>query len=112
MKKNKIRLTESQLHSIIKESVKRVLKESGDYGMFDAFNSDRHPEDGFYIRYNGEFYHIPQEEVDNYQFLTRDGRREIIDAIRNGVMKQKEPIPGATTGSWGYKKHSFNADAL
>ena len=31
MNKNRIRLTESQLHSIIKESVKRVLKESGDY---------------------------------------------------------------------------------
>lgn len=28
MNKNRIRLTESQLHSIIKESVKRVLKES------------------------------------------------------------------------------------
>lgn len=28
MNKNRIRLTESQLHSIIKESVKRVLKEN------------------------------------------------------------------------------------
>lgn len=110
-RKQVMRLTESDLHRVIKESVKKVLKESGDYGIFDAFNSNRHPEDGFYIRYNGEFYHIPQEEVANYQFLTRDGRREIIDAIRNGVMKQKEPIPGATTGSWGYKKHSYNADA-
>lgn len=30
MRKNRIRLTESQLHSIIKESVKNVLNEIGD----------------------------------------------------------------------------------
>lgn len=46
MKKNRIRLTESQLHRVIKESVKRVLKESGDtpevalkIGKVDARNT-------------------------------------------------------------------------
>lgn len=31
MKKNRIRVTEQDLHNIIKESVKKVLKEGGDY---------------------------------------------------------------------------------
>ena len=35
MAKNRIRLTESQLNRIIKESVKRVLKEAGDWSDYD-----------------------------------------------------------------------------
>ena len=33
MKKNRIRLTESQLHRVIKESVKNVLKEDAEYPL-------------------------------------------------------------------------------
>lgn len=112
MKQNRIRLTESQLHKVIKESVKRVLKESERYGMFDALSSARHPEDGIYIKHNGQFYHIPNEEVGNYDFTTRDGRRKIIDAIRSGNINPQDPINGAEEGSWGYKRRSFNADAF
>lgn len=35
MKKNTIRLNESQLHSLIKESVKKVLKEYNEYDQYD-----------------------------------------------------------------------------
>ena len=42
--KRKIRLTESELHRIIKESVKRIIKESEDYllpnGNFDSYAYD------------------------------------------------------------------------
>ena len=51
MNKNRIRLTESQLHRVIKESVKNALREmsesnhkylwySPDYGLSDDFNSE------------------------------------------------------------------------
>ena len=40
MKKNRIRLTESQLHKVIKESVKKVLREA--YGEFTGDGFDTH----------------------------------------------------------------------
>lgn len=36
MKKNNIRLTESQLHRVIKESVRKVLKEGEEYSFEQA----------------------------------------------------------------------------
>lgn len=46
MRKNKMRLTESQLHRVIKESVKKMLKEveSSKYSKYDSRGFDR---DGF-----------------------------------------------------------------
>lgn len=38
MRKNRIRLTESQLHRVIKESVNKVLRESWKEDMFDDYN--------------------------------------------------------------------------
>lgn len=47
MNKNKIRLTESQLHGIIKESVKRVLREmngeNAPYSAWEAFLRGKTP---------------------------------------------------------------------
>lgn len=40
MKKNRIRLTESQLHSVIKESVKRLLRESRTVVLYDSILDD------------------------------------------------------------------------
>lgn len=58
MKKNRIRLTESKLHGIIKESVKRVLKET--YSYLDPYE-DLDPYDYERMMYND--YHARGEEA-------------------------------------------------
>lgn len=39
-----IRLTESDLHNLVKESVKKILKEYGDFGGPDADPHDLYPD--------------------------------------------------------------------
>ena len=51
MKKNRIRFTESHLHNIIKESVKRVLKETRfDYIDLDPYEHDKMIDNDYHSR--------------------------------------------------------------
>lgn len=51
MRKNRIRLSESQLHRVIKESVRKVLREFDEYDEFDH-NSDVGEDMGTWSLYN------------------------------------------------------------
>ena len=53
MIKNRIRLTESQLHKVIKESVKRVLSESSDSVAPQPFGNDDYMD---YVEPNDSFF--------------------------------------------------------
>lgn len=80
MKKNRIRLTESQLNRVIKESVKRVLSE----GIFDKFTNDD--------IYNGDIEDIVYELCNNVDIdvaednLAKIGRLKFVDEkIDDGI---------------------------
>lgn len=81
MKKNTIRLTESQLHRVIKESVKRVLNEIGDtergqyaLGMASERNYQRQLQNG---NYNNPFYNRTKDiarkhEITDHAYKNQD----------------------------------------
>lgn len=74
MNKKLIRLTESDLHRIVKESVKRVLREELDVnkffvadegdGMYNIFSYADFDENGYYVGHEGEDgYHIDDFDI-------------------------------------------------
>lgn len=107
---------ESKLRRVVKETVKRVLRENEEYGLFDIFISNTNRPDIAYV--NNNFYEIPKGQGMDLQ--TRDGRRAFIDAINNG---NYEMIDIQSNGfkspdefySWlkphGYRQRSYNANA-
>ena len=70
MKKNRIRLNESQLHRVIKESVKRVVRE-GKVGGSDYFPEGTNPntKDGYLRLLVGKF--VIEDGMDSMQALKK-----------------------------------------
>ena len=113
--KRRIRLTESQLHSIIRESVKQLIREEID--NFSPINGDN--EDGYYrSRYrvslwNGKGYGLTPFDVfannegealeivvahidnegDKYNLFADDEEQEFIDDEYNGNREEAEEDP-------------------
>ena len=94
MNRNKIRLTESQLHKVVKESVKRVLKEfkadaEYPYGFIGWDNGEGYDNDFVFaeIVYSDSIDDIP-DCGDGIYALTRDGKK-IYDEWNNGSVLGK-----------------------
>lgn len=116
MRNNKIRLTERDLHRIVKETVKRILSENAEYGTFDIFVSNGSRPDVAYV--NDNFYEIPKGE--EWDLRSRDGRRAFIDAVANGQFNRIDIQANGFDDindfySWlkphGYRQCSYNANA-
>lgn len=90
MKKNKIRLTESQLHQVIKESVKKVLMEKSldgiDYPEEDLIKvAEKDDYLSAYIDYLKEGWDDPSSAPSLHEF---------IQMIRNGEVRYSEDNNG------------------
>ena len=104
-----VRLTEGDLHRIIKESVKRVIRENK-YGVFDVYTKDKYSP--VFVRYGGEsvLYEIPKELEPMLRDLdTRDGRIDFIDALSNANLEPQDI--DVDLREYGYRIRSFNANA-
>lgn len=62
MKRKHIRLTESDLHRIVKESVKKVLKE----GLWDAIERDNHQVYDMFVDFIKNYY-APNDDSKAYE---------------------------------------------
>ena len=108
--KRRIRLTESDLHRIIKESVKRILKESN--GLFDVYTNDHMQNAPVFVSYNGTLYQLPKEMEHMLRELgTRNGRINLLDAITNGQIEPSN-IDVLQLKRRGYQSRPFNANAF
>lgn len=108
--KQRIRLTESQLNRVIKESVKKILRES--IGVFDVYTNDYKKGLPVYVRVNSDFYQVPPEKMAMLRELgTRQGRRDFIDTITNGEIPTCD-IDVLELRGRGYKSRAFNANAF
>ena len=104
-----VRLTEGDLHRIIKESVNKLLRENK-YGIFDVYTKDKYSP--VFVRYVGEsvLYEIPKELEPMLRDLdTRDGRRDFIDALSNSNLEPQDI--DVDLREYGYRIRSFNANA-
>ncbi len=109
-KKQVIRLTESDLHRIVKESVKKILKES--IGVFEVYTNDYMQNAPVFVRIGEEFYKVPQEMESMIGELgTRQGRMTFIDAITNGEIPSCN-VDVLKLKGHGYKSRAFNANAF
>lgn len=100
MNKNRIRLTESQLHKVIKESVKNVLKEGDeDMGTIRPWNGVSHPnaitfdEEGYGYNSKGELVYHPNIPTEYYPNRLDDVPFDVMSesklhrVIKESVMK-------------------------
>ena len=83
--KKVIRLTENELHRIVKESVIRVLKESSPYdndgSIYDGIDSKLSQIGDAYV---SKFYSDEHQiTIAAHRNIGRDGRNEIIDMMKN-----------------------------
>lgn len=91
MKKNRIRLSESQLHRVIKESVNKILKEN----EYDDFDDDAYMESYDYIIdsvINGQFQQArklykqnvrdPFDFIEYLDMVAPDYKQQIINIVR------------------------------
>lgn len=110
MNKKLIKLTESDLHRIVKESVKKILKES--VGVFEVYTNDYMQNAPVFVRVGEEFYKVPQEMESMIGELgTRQGRMTFIDAITNGEIPSCN-VDVIKLKGHGYKSRAFNANAF
>lgn len=77
MKNNRIRLTESQLHKVIKESVNKVLKEYDDYEDGLQVNTD------FDDLYNVQ--HFIEDAKHALKYNNKEGYNRAIEIVKNMV---------------------------
>ena len=103
MKNNKVRLTEAQLHQVIKESVKKVLKEAyaspskeTSHSRMAQNNNFPGYEDNYgtwsgsdYLAYWKQMLKWCIEEFDNYKLwhLYDDSSKNYVEAIKNHLRK-------------------------
>jgi len=110
MNKKLIRLTEGDLHNIVKESIKKILKES--VGVFEVYTNDYMQNAPVFVRVGEEFYKVPQEmEFMIGELGTRQGRMTFIDAITNGEIPSCN-VDVLKLKGHGYKSRAFNANAF
>ena len=64
MEKNRIRLTESQLHRVIKESVKRVLREANGSFYDEEDSNGNYGEPGMVKSYDTGYITLDQAKID------------------------------------------------
>lgn len=108
--KQRIRLTESDLHRIVKESVRKVLKES--VGLFEVYTNDYMKGSPVYVSVGEDFYKLPQEMTPMLRELgTKQGRMTFIDTITNGEIPSCNVDILKLEGQ-GYKGKAFNANAF
>ena len=82
MSKNRIRLTESQLHNIIKESVKRVLKETRfDYIDLDPYEYDKMIDNDYRSRAERAYDEIRNGVYDDKVPQWASGERDVYDDL-------------------------------
>ena len=110
MNKKLIRLTEQDLHKIVKESIKKLLKES--VGVFEVYTNDYMQNAPVFVKVGEEFYKVPQEmEFMIGELGTRQGRMTFIDAITNGEIPSCN-VDVLKLKGHGYKSRAFNANAF
>ena len=82
MNKNRIRLTESHLHNIIKESVKRVLKETRfDYIDLDPYDYEKMMDNDYYARDEQASFDIMNGVYDDLVPQWASGERSVYDDL-------------------------------
>ena len=82
MKKNRIRLTESHLHNIIKESVKRVLKETRfDYIDLDPYEHDKMIDNDYHSRAERAYDEIMNGVYDDKVPQWASGERDVYNDL-------------------------------
>ena len=82
MKKNRIRLTESHLHNVIKESVKRVLKEMRfDYIDLDPYEHDKMIDNDYRSRAERAYDEIMNGVYDDKVPQWASGERSVYDDL-------------------------------
>ena len=82
MNKNRIRLTESHLHNVIKESVKRVLKEMRfDYIDLDPYDYEKMMDNDYYARDEQASFDIMNGVYDDLVPQWASGERSVYDDL-------------------------------
>lgn len=111
MAKKLVKLTESDLHRIIKETAERILNESNN-GLFDVYSNDSMGNAPVFVYYDNKCYLLPQEMRDMlYELGTRGGRVEFLNELIN-IQPLEKPMDAYSLKLMGYKRHSFNANAF
>lgn len=106
MNKKLIRLTESDLHRIVKESVSRILKEDNSYNINDMkqFVSDLSNMRRELFRYACDFEGIDQE---TRQKLVSVGNE--ISNIRQSMFSETYPIPNGKLSPFDDDERRFTS---
>ena len=82
MNKNRIRLTEAHLHNVIKESVKRVLKEMRfDYIDLDPYDYEKMMDNDYYARDEQASFDIMNGVYDDLVPQWASGERSVYDDL-------------------------------
>ena len=100
MKKNRIRLTESQLHNIIKESVKQMLSEL-DWKTYQNAAKKSH------LKALDNYYNMPYDEYDNEMDRSSRFRHAAEDAFNKDYGTNDTKLH---SGMHGSKKPSIGGD--
>lgn len=111
-KKQLIRLTESDLHKIIKESVKKVLKETSLYYDEDNFSgkySNHNNDDSDYIDAN-DYLDDPHNEPSSFEDEDWiDGDNDLEKDYSWNLFNRKSVAPGVG-GYYNVNKHGIQKD--
>ena len=90
-KKQVIRLTESDLHRIIKESVNKILREESSEGVQvrpytnNVFCVGNNSEVKFYVDRNGQFYDKNMQPTNNVACLTDYDAQQVAKELNKSV---------------------------
>lgn len=102
MRKNKVRLTESQLHRVIKESVKRVLNEINIIGKIDNFNPSKSYEDKYSVLPNSnnnnstnnydDYQNMAQQLTSRLKLVEPQKYKEIFNLLKDYIDNEREDL--------------------